>query len=183
MKNINKIALALFLLAISMSANAQLKIAHIDANDVYYKMPEYKIAGMKTDSVKSVYEKEIASLKSELERKYNELQSLPATTPDLIKQSKGKDFEGAQQSAQEFVQKADEDIQAQDARFKEPVLKKLKATIEIVAKEKGYSYVFDDQALLVKPEGDDITMAVKAKLGINATTPLPAPQNPAPKQK
>ena len=177
MNNLKKIALALLVLSVSFAANAQLKIAHIDANEVYYKMPEFKIASMRTDSLKGIYEKQIATLKTELERKYNEIQALPVTTPDIIKESKRKDFEAAQQNAQEFVQSADEDIQKMDAAFKEPVLKKLKATIETVAKEKGYAYVFDDQALLVKPATDDITSAVMLKLGI--TEPV---QNTIPKK-
>ncbi len=164
----------------SLAAKAQLKIAHIDANDVYYKMPEFKIASMRTDSLKSVYQKRIDELQAELERKYNELNNLPVSTLDIIKESKRKDFEAAKQNAQEFVQTADDDIQKMDAGFKEPVLKKLKATIETVAKEKGYAYVFDDQALLVKPISDDITAAVMAKLGISEQSPS---QLPVPKQK
>ena len=55
--------------------------------------------------------------------------------------------------------------------------------IEQVAKEKGYNYVMDDQALLVKPEADDISASVKVKLGISVPAPVPAPApNPAPKK-
>ena len=67
------------------------------------------------------------------------------------------------------------------------IQKKLQAAIEVVSKEKGYAYVMDDQALLVKPEADDITGAVKTKLGIDKTapapgmTPKPGP-SPAPKK-
>ncbi len=169
MNNIKKLAFLLVVSALSTVANAQLKIAHVNFNEIFPLMREDSIATMRTDSLQNMYKKEIESIRTELARMEADITALPANTPDIIKESKYKAYQAAQQNAQDFVQRAQEDIQIQDAKFKEPVTAKLKATISAVAKEKGYVYVFDDQALLVKPDSDDITDAVKIKLGILVT--------------
>ena len=173
MNNIKKVAFFIVISALNTVANAQLKIAHINYTDIFPLMREDSIATLRTDSLQNSYRKEIESIKTELARMEADITALPPNTPEIIKESKYKAYQAAQQNAQDFVQRAQEDIQAQDAKFKEPVLAKLKATIAIVAKEKGYTYVFDDQALLVKPDSDDLTDAVKVKLGISLNTSVP----------
>ena len=45
--------------------------------------------------------------------------------------------------------------------------------IKAVAKENGYAYVLDNNAVLVGPPGDDILDLVKKKLGVKDAKPLP----------
>ena len=52
-----------------------------------------------------------------------------------------------------------------------PIYKKVYDAIKLVAKEKGYSHVFNKEAFLVAPEGDDMIMLVAAKLKINVPKP------------
>ncbi len=45
---------------------------------------------------------------------------------------------------------------------------KVKLAVTAVAKEKGYTYVLDatSQIMVVAPDADDLTAAVKLKLGV-----------------
>jgi outer membrane protein len=52
-----------------------------------------------------------------------------------------------------------------------PIQQKAVETIRTVSKEKGYTYVLDNNAVLVGPPGDDILPIVKAKLGIKEVVP------------
>jgi outer membrane protein len=65
-----------------------------------------------------------------------------------------------------------------------PIIEKAKKNIEIVAKEKGYSHVFDVSGggLIVYPIADDITAATKTKMGISLTAPVATPAPAAPKK-
>ena len=117
MNNIKKLAFLLVVSALSTVANAQLKIAHVNFNEIFPLMREDSIATMRTDSLQNMYKKEIESIRTELARMEADITALPANTPDIIKESKYKAYQAAQQNAQDFVQRAQEDIQIQDACF------------------------------------------------------------------
>jgi outer membrane protein len=64
----------------------------------------------------------------------------------------------------------------------QPVFEKAEKAIQAVAKEKGYAYILDiaQQSVLYFEGGDDISAAVKTKLGIdpNAKPVAPAATTP-----
>ena len=57
----------------------------------------------------------------------------------------------------------------------QPVFKKAEDAVKVVAKEKGYSYVFDisQPGVVYFDGGDDLIVSVKAKLGITAAAAAP----------
>ena len=184
MKNLKKAALAVLLLSISFVGNAQQRIAHVNSNEIMQKMDDYKIAELVLDSLTKSLKAEITSYQVELQKK-QEAYSLmdKAKTSDAMRLMKEKELTDLDQRINEFAQNAQTDMQNKQAELLEPIQKKLQKAIEQVAKEKGYNYVMDDQALLVKPEADDISASVKVKLGISVPAPVPAPApNPAPKK-
>jgi outer membrane protein len=56
-----------------------------------------------------------------------------------------------------------------------PIIDKAKKAIEDVAKENGYTYIFDSSVgvLLYYENSDDIMTLVKKKLGLSLTAPAP----------
>jgi outer membrane protein len=77
--------------------------------------------------------------------------------------------QGWQTQAQEmYQQKAQEKIT--------PIRAKAMDAIRLVAKENGYSYIFDINAVIVAPPGDDVLGLVKKKLGIKDAAPAAAPK-------
>ena len=63
-----------------------------------------------------------------------------------------------------------------------PIRDKAMGAVRDVAKENGYSYVLDYNAVLVGPPGDDLIGLVKKKLGIKDTPVTPKPTPAAPKK-
>jgi outer membrane protein len=64
-------------------------------------------------------------------------------------------------------------MRKKEADLLKPIIEKAKTAIAQVAKESGYSYIFDSSiaAFLYKPETDNVIASVKKKLGI--VTPAP----------
>jgi outer membrane protein len=182
MNYFKKTIIALFILTASYSARAQQKIAHLNSAEVMQKMKEYKIAEMTLDSFQKALAVELDELKAEYKRKLDEYTLADKTKmSEAMKQSKEQDLADMETRINNFTQKAQTDLQKMQSDLLETIQKKLQKVIEVVAKEKGYAYVLDDSALLVKPDGDDISVAVVAKLGINEPVPTPTPV-PTPKK-
>ena len=73
-------------------------------------------------------------------------------------------------------------IQSKQQQLLAPLYKKVMDAVNVVAKEKGYTYLFHPDAFLIDPpEADDLTLVVAKKLGLNipnANAPA-APAKPA----
>jgi outer membrane protein len=57
-------------------------------------------------------------------------------------------------------------MQNKQGQLYQPIYRKISDAINAVAKEKGYTYIFTAEALIVAPPTDDILPLVAAKLGI-----------------
>ena len=171
MKNLLKVCLVLSVLFFfSISANAQkaLKFGHLDFAELYSSMPGQ-------DSVKQIYNDYAKSLKTTLEQMQNELQnkyadyqSNIATMSNIIKQTKEKEMQDLQNRMEEFNAQAQKDLQAKEAELTNPLIEKAQNAVKEVAKENGYSYIFNSTGglLLYAQPSDDIMPLVKKKLGI-----------------
>ena len=87
---------------------------------------------------------------------------------DIIRQTKEKELADMETRIQDFQQKADSDLQAKQQELLQPLLDKAKKAIDEVAKENGYTYIFDAGVgvLLYYEKGDNILPLVKTKLGL-----------------
>jgi len=171
MKNLLKVCLVvsvLFFFSISANAQKALKFGHLDFAELYSSMPAQ-------DSVKQIYNDYAQSLKTTLEQMQNELQnkyadyqSNIATMSDIIKQTKEKEMQDLQNRMKEFNAQAQKDLQAKEAELTNPLIEKAQNAVKEVAKENGYSYIFNSTGglLLYAQPSDDIMPLVKKKLGI-----------------
>lgn len=157
-------------LAMSGSAMAQktVKLGHISSADLMQIMPG-------KDSIQNVLQAEVAELENslktmeaELQQRYNEYQEKQAGWSDLIKQTKQRELQDMQARAQEFQAGAQEQLQKRQQELLQPMIDKAKKAIEDVAKEGGYTYVFDSSngTLLYQQDSDDLLPLVKKKLGL-----------------
>lgn len=169
MKKTLIVALFAFL-AFGGSAMAQktLKLGHINSNELMQIMPG-------KDSVQTILEKEVAELETtmkamedEFTQRLNEFQEKQSQWSDLIKQTKQREIQDMQARAQEFQQNAQAKLQSRQEELLKPIIDRARKAIEEVAKENGFTYVFDSGVgtLLYQPESDDIMPLVKKKLGL-----------------
>ena len=112
---------------------------------------------------------ELKKMSDEFETKLAAYQKNQATMSDAIKDLREKELRDMQTRIQEFQENAQENARNKEQELLKPIIEKAKSTISTVAKEGGYTYVFDSSPgtpLLYKPDGDNIMGAVKKKMGI-----------------
>jgi len=144
------------------------KLGYIDSNALLDLMPG-------KDSIQKVLQDYGKTLESQLQTMYAEYQSKvqdyqtnSKTMSDIIRQTKEKELADLESRIQTFQQQADTDLQDKQSALLQPLLDKAKNAINAVAKENGYTYIFDvgTGAFLYYEKGDDILPLVKAKLGL-----------------
>lgn len=195
-KLINVFFVAAGLVLITNVANAQQKLGHLNTDEIYATMPEAKTAQTALETFAKKLQGDLEKMNQELATKYKAAQDKQKTLSEANKDVVGKELQAAeielqdlQKRIQDATTKGNEAVEAKRNELFPPVGQKLSGAVNAVAKEKGLAYVFDiSQAqgvnnLLYFDGGEDITAAVKAKLGIAATTTPPAAKPGAAKPK
>ncbi len=169
MKKTVKVLAILVLVAFTFTANAQTqKFGHVDFAKLYSVMPGQ-------DSVRAVYEayatglqNQMTTMQAELENKFMEYQANQATMSNIIKQTKEREIQDLQTRIEEFNTQAQQDLGEKEQELTAPIIEKARKAVEDVAKEKGYTYIFNstEGLLLYATPSDDIMPLVKAKLGM-----------------
>jgi outer membrane protein len=170
MKKLIKIAALLIITCISTSVFAQgkLKLGHVDSNELLKMMPGRDSAMKKMQNYQKSLEDQLKAMQSELETKYTDFTANQATMSDLIKSTKQKELQDLNGRIEAFQTSAQQDLQNKEQEVLKPIVDKAKKAIEDVAKENGYTYIFDAGVgvLLYTDGSDDILALVKKKVGI-----------------
>jgi outer membrane protein len=169
MKTTVKLVLTISVIALCSNVSAQnLKLAHINLQELITTMPEYDSAMVKLQKYAQDLEKEIESMQVELNRKQEDFSKNSANLTDIVRSSKEQELMAMYQRVQNFQQQAQESYQQENQKLIQPVIEQANKAIETVAKEQGITYVLDNQAFHYKAVGTvDLLPAVKKHLGIN----------------
>ncbi|NCC72430.1 MAG: OmpH family outer membrane protein [Sphingobacteriia bacterium] len=170
MSKIGKFLAAIAFLAVTFAGYAQspLKFGHVDFAKLYSEMPGQ-------DSIKKEYEtyaqglqNQMTTMQAELENKYLDYQANQATWSNIIRQTKEKEIQDIQGRLEEFNTQAQQDLRDKEDALTAPLIEKARKAVEDVARENGYTYVFNstEGLLLYAAPSDDIMPLVKKKLGI-----------------
>lgn len=172
------------LAATSAKAQAPLKIGYTDVQYVLAQMPESKQIESDLKTYNGQLKAQLDSKTGELETKYKTYQQGEATMTDIVKADKQKELQGLQQSIQEFQRSAEQSLQQKQQTLLKPALDKLQKTIDLVANENGFTYVFNSDGggsplLLHAPKDGDISDLVLKKMGITPGAAAPIKSGPA----
>lgn len=170
MKKVFKVAIvAVCILFIGNFAKAQTKIGYINFGEVIHQMPELKTVQTQMDVYQKQFTDEWNTMSTTYQTEVKAFQQGGTTMTDAAKAAKQSELEDMQKRMQTFQTDAQQKIEAKSNELIKPLSDKAKAAVTEVAKEKGYTYVFDTSQgapLLVSPDSDDLMVAVKAKLGL-----------------
>ncbi|MCB2221835.1 MAG: OmpH family outer membrane protein [Bacteroidetes bacterium] len=162
-----------FFFATGTQAQTKVKLGHIDFATLYSMMP-----GL--DSVKTIFEdynkgiqEQYAAMQTELENKFMDYQSKMGTMSPIIQQTKEAEINDLKERMDSFEVTATQDLQNKEMELTSPLIEKARKAVEDVAKENGYTYIFNstEGLLLYATPSDDIMDMVKAKLKITKPTP------------
>ena len=155
----------------SFIANAQIKIGYVNVDYVLAQMPEAK----QIDADLKAYEKQLngqlQSKVDDFEAKMADYQSGAAAMTELVRVDKEQELQTLQESIRKFQLNAEQSLQEKQVELLQPAYDKIQATIDLVADEKGYAYIFNSRpgglaVLLYAPEGDDISLGILKKMGV-----------------
>ena len=178
-----------FMSAVSYAQTAApIKIGYTNVDYVMSQMPESKQIEADLKAYSAQLENQLKSKYQEFETKGQAYQKGAATMTDVVKADKEKELMNLRTSIEEFQKNADVSLQKKQQQLMEPVLDKLQKAIDDVAKENGYTYVFNSDAgygttpvLLHGPEDGNISDLVLKKMGVTpGQKPAEAPKATAP---
>jgi outer membrane protein len=172
MKKIVKIAAIILMVvcAVNVFAQGKVKLGHINSDSLLKIMPGRDSAIAKIQAESAVYQKLYTAMNTEFETKATDYQTNLSTMSELVKQTKYAELTDMQTRIQNFETAASDSLQALQTVLLQPIIDKAKVAIEEVAKENGFSYIFDSTTgvsfLLYSDGGEDIMPLVKKKLGL-----------------
>ena len=172
MKSIMKYALtAAFGLMLTMTAQAQ-KFGFVNSGSILEGMPQVKEAESNLEALAKQLQAKGEKMMQDFQLKYQELER---------KVQAGEITPKAQETETAILEEErnkilayDQDMQKQLGDKREallaPILEQVKTAIDAVAKENGYTYIFDGSpgvgVILYADESTNVTPLVKTKLGI-----------------
>jgi outer membrane protein len=165
---------AMFIIAtVAVSTVSAQKIGYVAMDSLVSSMPETKKAQEIAQEYLKSLEKEVTTMQTEFQGKYNDYLTNEATYSDLLKKTKQEELQSVKDRIDQFQQSAQQDYQKKYAELSKPIYDKAYKAVEMVAKEGGFKYIMDSSAgfLLYKEPGDDVLALVKKKL---ATLPMAA---------
>lgn len=161
------LALVIGLVSLAGTVSAQ-KFAHVNTDSLVNEMSLKDSIQSKLDAKRLEYTTAYQMLADEIQKAETEYAKREAdkTMPPSVLALSRKKVEDLYEQARQFEQQATTELQEYEVTIMEPVINKIKKAIEEVAKDKGYTYVINDQVLLVSPPSDDLTNLVRKKLGL-----------------
>ncbi len=165
-KTLILIAACLFAFGGSAVAQKNIKLGHINSQELFQIMPGRDAAKDTLQKEASEIENTLKTMQSELERISNEFMQKQAEWTELIRNTKRSEIQDMQNRIQAFYENAQKQLQEREAELTKPIIDRAKKAIEDVAKEGGYTYIFDGAGLLYSQDSEDIMPQVKKKLGL-----------------
>ena len=162
-----KILLIVAVSLIGVAASAQ-KFAYVNFNELVQLMPESDQARATMSSAQKEAQTTFEEMYREYTTKAQQYQQNVNTWTQTVRELKEKELTQIQQSLEEFNQSIQQELAQKQQELMAPIQKKVNDTIQQLAKEGGYVFVFDIASLLYVDEAqsDDLTPKARTILGI-----------------
>jgi outer membrane protein len=171
MKKLFKSALVVAcVLLMGSFAKAQQKIGYINFQALVTADPAFAGITKQIQDYQGQFVETIKAMNTELQTKSADYDAKRATMTDAMRTKAESELQDLNKRLQDQNTTAQNAVNQKYSELTKPLIDKMKAAVSQVAKEKGYTYVFDSSQtdMIVAPEGDNLEAAVKAKAGISA---------------
>lgn len=152
----------------NVMAQKNIKLGHINSNDLMEIMPGRDTAMAQLQKDVEDAQAELDAMGKEYETKVNEYMAKRDQLSELIRKTKESDLQAMSARIEEFRSNAKGLLEKRQEELLKPIVDRARAAIEEVGKENGYTYIFDAGvgAILYSQDSDDIMPLVKKKLGL-----------------
>jgi outer membrane protein len=168
MKRISSVLFAIVFTCLGFNANAQ-KFGHVNYQKVIQSLPGYKAAEIKLQDFSKQLQDTYFAMQEEYQKKIQDYTAQEKNMLPAIKEVKQKEIVDLEKRMQQLENNSQQQLMEKQQELLEPLEDKVMAAVKDIAKEKGYTYIFDTSpgtSVLYSPDSDDITALLKAKLGI-----------------
>lgn len=178
-----KMLVVALLIVAAGNANAQ-KTGYISVDQIVSLMPETA----RLDSMLRKYQADSLNPQfTYMVQEYNRKDSMVSTKDSVkygaqVKAQIRQELEGYAYQIQNWQQIVQQALQGKQQEMLEPIYRKVDAAIQATAKEAGYTYVLNREALLVMPPADDLLPLVAKKLNVRVPAAGSAPAASAPRK-
>lgn len=174
----NKLFLSLAIAFMAICANpaqAQMKVnklGYVNSLELLDALPEKKPADAELEKYANDLYTSLEKMYVEYQKKGVELQKgvQENTINEIDQEMKAKELADMEKRISDFQELADEKIAKKRQALYQPLVDKINTAIKDLAKEQGYTYIFDSSAgmILHAEESDNLLEALKKKLGVPA---------------
>lgn len=162
---------------------AQSKIGYISSQELVSVMPETKKADSALQDLRNALVQSATEKQNGFYAALDKFNKDSATYTAAVKTVKKTELTKMGQELSGEEERIQQQLQQRQQELLGPINKKAYEAVQSVAKENGYGYIFEKEALLVAPPGDDILPMVAKKLNIKLPTAATAPGAPKPAAK
>lgn len=167
---------------IANQVNAQGKMGYISTEELISVMPETVKADSNLQQYRGALIQSAQDKQTSLESAIEKFNKDSVTMSPAVKEVKRTDLQKMLTDLQGEDQRIQQQLQSRQQELIQPINKKAFEAIQAVAKESGYTYVFEKNALLVAPPAEDILPLVAKKLNVKLPAPGSSPR-PGPQQQ
>ena len=156
-------------LTVSLNAQTKLKLGHMNSGEIMKIMPGIDTIQTNLMNFQNQLKAEYEQMMMEYQKKREDFETKGGTMSQSVYQIKAQEIRDLEARITEFAKSAEEDVQDRYTELLQPFQERLLNAINDIAKEHGYTYIFDSTqggALLYSENSDDISHLVKKKLGI-----------------
>lgn len=171
---------ALLAVAVTAGAFAQTsKMAFVDSEIILRDLPEAQQASKDLETMVKPWQDEFEKMRLDLQKQIEDYQKQRSLMPVDRRESEEQRLGQLQQKATEFFSKKLDprtgEVVAEREKKLAPIREKILKTIEVVAKEEGFTFVVDRSNILYGDAKADLTYKVldRLKRGITATPARP----------
>jgi outer membrane protein len=153
-----------------LPATAQQKYGHINGMEIMSAMPEFKQMKAAIDRKQREQENTMKNLYKQYEQVLIDLNTHGYSLMQAVAEEKQIEALEIKQKIEDLQLNADADVMKLQEKLTKPIISKMEKVLDIVAKENGYTYIFDISTpgmVIYYPENEgDLTDVVKKKMGL-----------------
>jgi outer membrane protein len=183
MKKFFSVMLFALCLVAAAEVHAQTKIGYISSQELVSVMPETRKADTALQELRNALVQNYTDKQNAFYAAVEKFNKDSAGLTASVKAVKKNELTKMGQELGSEEERIQQQLQQRQQELLGPINKRAYDAVQSVAKENGYGYVLEKEALLVAPPGDDILPLVAKKLNIKLPAPgaKPAPATGAPK--
>jgi outer membrane protein len=163
------IMLSIILIIAEQNLGAQnFKFGYINRDELLKAMPGYDSANVKLENLRKELVSQLALMQDDFTNKTTAFNNGSKSLSDVVLKTKEAELKDLNNRIQLFQIKANQQLNDKNAELIQPILTKADKAIKDVAKEQGFTFVFDVGVLYYFDEKKSINMLplIKTKLGL-----------------